>query len=376
MRDLSELRKGIDDIDKNLVSLFEDRMALCEEVAEYKISNGRSVFDKERERQKIAEVSAMASNDFNREGIRELFEQLMSMSRKLQYKKLTERGAKGNLPFIAVDSLKKKDVRVVFQGVEGAYSEMALIKYFGEDTDRVNVETFRDAMHLIADGAADYGVLPIENSTAGIVSQNYDMLAEFENYIVGEVVVKIEHCLLGLPKSSLENIDTVYSHPQGLSQCARFLDAHRRMRQVEAENTAMAAQKVKEDNLFNQAAIASRHSAELYGLDILAENISLDDENFTRFIVVTNQRIFRKDAGKISISFLLPHERGALYRLIGHFIFNGLNMSKIESRPIPGRTWEYCFFVDFEGNLAESPVKNAIRGLREEAINLRILGNY
>ena len=223
MRDLVEIRQEIDEIDKEIVALYERRMKDVEEVAEYKIEHGKAVFDKSREDEKIMTLGNLASSDFNRTGVEELFKQLMSMSRKLQYRLLTRRGVLGKLPFIAVDEIEKKDVRVVFQGVEGAYSEMAVMKYFGKDTSRFHVETFRDAMNAIADGLADYAVLPIENSSAGIVSQNYDMLSEFENYIVGEQTIRIEHCLLGLPDAEMSDIRTVYSHPQGLMQCKRFL---------------------------------------------------------------------------------------------------------------------------------------------------------
>ncbi len=376
MRDLVEIRQEIDEIDKEIVALYERRMKDVEEVAEYKIEHGKAVFDKSREDEKIMTLGNLASSDFNRTGVEELFKQLMSMSRKLQYRLLTRRGVLGKLPFIAVDEIEKKDVRVVFQGVEGAYSEMAVMKYFGKDTSRFHVETFRDAMNAIADGLADYAVLPIENSSAGIVSQNYDMLSEFENYIVGEQTIRIEHCLLGLPDAEMSDIRTVYSHPQGLMQCKRFLLEHRNWNQVEEENTAVSALLVKTEGIKSQAAIASRQAASLYGLKILQENIATEDDNFTRFIIVSNQRIFRKDAKKISICFRLPHESGALYRLMSHFIYNGVNMNKIESRPMQGISWEYEFFVDFDGNLEDEGVKNALRGIREEAINLRILGNY
>lgn len=148
------------------------------------------------------------------------------------------------------------------------------------------------------------------------------------------------------------------------------------MTAYQAKNTAIAAKSVKEAGLLSQAAIASEEAAELYGLKILARDIADNKENYTRFIIVSNQRVFQKDAGKISICFQLPHRKGSLYRLMSHFTYNGLNMTKIESRPIPERTWEYRFFVDFDGNLNDSAVKNAIRGIREEANDLRILGNY
>ena len=376
MRDLSELRKEIDDIDKNIAELFERRMAVSEEVAEYKIQNAKPVLDRDREKKKLSALSQMASSDFNRTGLQELFLQLMSMSRKLQYKKLTEHGVLGNLPFIEIDEIKKTGVRIVYQGVEGAYSQSAVMEYFGENANMFHCETFHDAMTMIADGAADYAVLPIENSSAGIVSQNYDMLAEFENYVVGEVTIRIDHCLLGLPGANIDDIDTVYSHAQGFMQCERFLDEHRSMQTFETQNTAVAAKKVMTEGDIHHAAIASRSCSKLYGLDILAEDISLNSHNFTRFIVVTNQRVFCRDAKKISVSFEIPHESGSLYRLMSHFIYNGLNMTDIESRPVPGRPFEYRFFVDFEGNLNQSAVKNAIRGIREEALNFRILGNY
>ena len=318
----------------------------------------------------------MAHNEFNSHGIRELFEQIMSMSRKLQYRKLAEHGAGGRLPFIGVDSLELDKARVVFQGAEGAYSQVAMLRYFGEDVNCFHVETFREAMFAIEDGSADFAVLPIENSTAGIVNEIYDLLVEFENYIVGEQIIRIEHCLLGVPGASMDQIQTVYSHPQSLMQSVRFLNDYPSWKQISMQNNAFAARKVSEDKDMSQAAIASEYAAEIYGLEILQKGINHSQTNATRFIIVTNQKIFLKEAGKISICFETPHESGSLYHILSHFIYNNLNMTKIESRPVEGRDWEYRFFVDFDGNLSDSAVKNAIRGLREEARNMKILGNY
>jgi chorismate mutase/prephenate dehydratase len=231
-------------------------------------------------------------------------------------------------------------------------------------------------MEAIEEGMADYAVLPIENSSAGIVSQNYDLLFEFENYIVDEVVLQIKHALLGVPGANLQDIEVIYSHPQALMQSEKFLQDHRNIRAISVENTAVAAKKVADEGDIHQAAIASSLNAKLYGLDILEPVVNYNDVNSTRFIIVTNQKVFRKDAGKISICFELPHTSGSLYRMLAHFIYNDLNMDKIESRPIPGRNWEYRFFIDFEGNLNDSAVKNALRGIRNEAMNLKILGNY
>lgn len=201
--DLSVLRKRIDEIDSQIVKLYEERMEVCGQVAEYKIENGKKVFDKVREEEKIRAVKAMTSNDFNKHGVEELFEQIMSMSRKLQYRLLAEHGSLGKLPFIGVDELDVQKARVVFQGAEGAYSQAAMAEYFGDQVNSFHVDSFREAMSAIDEGSADFAVLPIENSTAGIVSEIYDLLVEFENYIVGEQIIKIEHCLLGLKGATI-----------------------------------------------------------------------------------------------------------------------------------------------------------------------------
>ena len=375
MADLLELRGQLDEIDQQIVALYEKRMDVCKKVAEYKISTGKKVFDRQREQEKLAKVKSLTHNEFNGLGVEELFEQIMSVSRKLQYRMLKENGVQGRLPFIGVDSLDVENARVVFQGADGAYSQAAMQKYFGKDVNSFHVDTFREAMEAIDEGAADFAVLPIENSTAGIVSENYDLLAQFENYIVGEQIIKIEHCLLGIPGATVADVKTVYSHPQSLMQSAKYLSEHD-WQQISMQNNAFAAKKVADEGRKDQAAIASEHAAEIYGLEVLKKGVNQSGANSTRFIIVTNQRVFRKDAKKISLCFEVPHESGSLYHMLSHFIYNNLNMTRIESRPIPERSWEYRFFLDFEGNLADEAVKNALRGLREEAINLRILGNY
>ena len=376
MVDLLELRAQIDEIDREIVSLYEKRMDVSKQVAEYKIETGKKVFDKAREEEKLTTLRSLTHNEFNCHGIEELFEQIMSMSRKLQYQMLTEKGVLGKLPFIGVDELDTKKARVVFQGAEGAYSQAAMMKYFGDQVNSFHVDTFRDAMSAIDEGSADFAVLPIENSTAGMVSEIFDLLVEFENYIVGEQIIKIEHCLLGLPGTKMEDIKRVYSHPQSLMQSARYLNDHANWQQISMKNNAFAAQKVAKEGDKTQVAIASEYAGKVYGLDILARGVNQSSSNSTRFIIVTNQKIFKKDAKKLSICFEVPHESGSLYHMLSHFIYNNLNMNKIESRPIEDRNWEYRFFIDFDGNLADSSVKNALRGLRDEARNMRILGNY
>lgn len=376
METLEELRVKLDEIDDQIVNLYEQRMEICAHVGEYKIQTGKKVLDRQREKEKLENVAGKASNPFNKKGVTELYEQLMSMSRKLQYEQLVKAGALGRLPFIQVDSLDADQARVVFPGTEGAYSEAAMKCYFGEKCNSFYVKTFREAMEAIEDGAADFAVLPIENSTAGAVDEMYDLLVEFENYIVGETVIPIRHTLSGLPGASLKDVKTVYSKGVALMQAAHFLDAHSSWQRINVANTAIAAKKVVEDQDPSQAAVCSAYAAKVHGLQVLVDNINDNEHNSTRFIVVTNQKIFLKHASKISICLEVSHESGSLYRVLSHFIYNDLNMTKIESRPIEGRDWEYRFFIDFEGNMADGAVKNAIRGLREECRNLRILGNY
>ena len=195
MEDLQELRKQIDQIDQEMVRLFEARMDVCRQVAEYKIANGKKVLDRSRELEKLDTLGGMAHNDFNRHGIRELFQQIMAMSRKLQYQLLEKEGVSGSLPFTRIDHIDRKHCRVVYQGVEGAYQHQAALEYFGKDVNVFHMDTWKECMEAIKEGMADYAVLPIENSSAGEVNDIYDLLEEYENYIVGEQIIKIQHAL-------------------------------------------------------------------------------------------------------------------------------------------------------------------------------------
>lgn len=376
MRDLQQIRPEIDKIDTQLVELFEKRMTLCKEVAEYKVSAGKQVFDKKREEGKLKALRAMADSEFNGHCIVEMFTQLMAMSRKMQYRILAEKGALTKHSFEMLEELPFQGSRVVYQGVEGAYSQQAMLQFFGNGVDNFHVRTFREAMEIIRDGKADYAVLPIENSSAGIVNDSYDLLVEFDNYIVAETFVKVEHALLGLPEAELEDIKTVYSHPQGLMQCSKFLEKHKEWQQISQTNTAESAKKVIEDADISQAAIASTLAGEIYGLKAIEKQINHNTENTTRFVIMSSRRIFKENAGKISICFEIPHASGTLYNMLSHIIFNNLSMTKIESRPIEGRNWEYRFFIDLQGNLNDFSVMNALRGMEEEASDFRILGNY
>lgn len=373
--DLLECRNKLDVIDKQIVKLFEERMDICGKVAETKIASGKAVYDAEREKQKLDAVSAMADSEFNQVAVRELFSQMMSISRKYQYSILAEHGRALKLGFERLDKLPMDGVRVAHQGVEGAYSHAAALQYFGENASIYHVAHFEDAMKEVQLGNADYAVMPIENSSAGAVIDMYDLLTRYDNYIVAETFLPVEHALLSVPGAKLSDIKTVFSHPQALMQCSQFLNDNG-FKQISVENTAVAAKRVVEEGDKTQAAVASEIAGKLYGLELLKPAIQNNQGNTTRFIILANRKVYQKNAGKISLCFELPHTSGSLYNMLGNFIFNHVNMMMIESRPIPGRNWEYRFFVDIEGNLQDAGVKNALRGIGAEALNFKILGNY
>lgn len=374
--DLQEIRGQLDTIDGQILELFEKRMQLCGDVAAFKIGTGKAVYDGEREQQKLNALMDMAEGEFNKKGVYELFSQIMTISRRLQYRLLAQNGKNLDTGFTMVDELKRNGVKIAYQGVEGSYGHGAALQYFGENAQVYHVAAMEDAMVEVEEGRADYAVLPIENSSAGAVSDNYDLLVKHNVYIVAETQLPVNHALLGLPGASLEDIRQVYSHPQALMQCSQYLNSHRKWRQVSMENTAVAAKKVLEEGDVTQAAVASEIAGRLYGLKVLEPSINHNKNNTTRFIILARTPIYRKDASKVSICFEGAHKSGSLYNMLGNLIYNGVNMLMIESRPIEGRSWEYRFFVDAEGSLSDEAIQNALTGISKEAASLRILGNY
>lgn len=376
MFDLSVTREKIDAVDNEIVRLFEERMRLACDVAEYKISVGKPVYDKAREEEKLATLKAKSEDEFIKTGVGELFNQIMSISRKKQYMLLNEKGLGYITDFKAVDQLDCKGKKVAYQGVAGAYSQIALKTYFGEEVCDVNVATWRDAMEALKNGDVDFAVLPFENSSAGIIEENFDLLNEYGFFIVGEQKIRVNHCILGIPGATLSDIKEVYSHPKALAQCTNILDENAGWERIAVKNTALAAKQVMEQNDKTKAAIASTLTAELYGLNILAEGVQNESENETKFIIVSRDKIYKKGSKKITMSLEIKHQAGALYHIISHFIFNNINMTSIESRPLEGKNWEYRFFIDIDGSLDDAAVQNAICGLMDDTSDLRIFGNY
>lgn len=372
--DLAESRAKIDEIDKEIVRLFQKRIEVATDVAAYKRSTGKKVFDPKREEEKIETLRALAEGEFNKSGVEDLFRQIMSISRKYQYQVLGP--VVNEIPFREVDSLDvDEDTRVVCFGEHGAFTEQAMEEVFGKKITSFNKQSFREVMEAVAEGEAKYGVLPIENSSTGGITDIYDLLVDYDVTIVAEHVVKVEQDLLGLPGTSLSDIKMVYSHPQGLMQCARFLDEHSEIMTKSFSSTSGAAKKVAMEQDKSQAAIASKRAAEVFGLEVLKESINYESDNYTRFIIISNQRIFLSDANKLSLCFEIKHQAGALYNILSDFYYNDLNLTKIESRPIENRNWEYRFFVDVEGNVNSPGVGNALASVKEFANKLSVLGN-
>lgn len=373
--DLKESRDKIDKIDRQIAELFEERMKVSTDVAAYKRSTGKKVYDPVREEEKLKTLRGLSDNEFNKTGIEDLFRQIMSISRKYQYQVL---GTENELKqiFRQVDSFDTdSDTRVACFGEHGAYTEQAMEEVFGKDITALNKNTFKDVMETVANGEAKFGVLPIENTSTGGITDIYDLLLNYDITIVAEHVIKVEQALAGIPGTKLEDIKTVYSHPQGLMQCSKFLENYPGISTKTYSSTSAAAKKVAEDADKSQAAISSTRAAEIFGLDIIKEQINHESMNYTRFIIISNQKIFLPDAGKISLSFEIKHQAGALYNMLSNFYYNGLNLTKIESRPIENRNWEYRFFVDIEGNLNQPEVGNALASISEFANKLTVLGN-
>lgn len=269
-----------------------------------------------------------------------------------------------------------KDPRVVYQGEPGAYSEIAAIDFFGKDAEIRGLNAFEDTFIALKNGEADYAVLPIENSSTGVIRQVYDLLAKYECFMVGETTVSVQHSFMVMPGTRLEEIETVFSHEQGLFQCEGFLNRHPEWKRIPQEDTAGSARMIAEMKDRSKAAICSSRAAEIYGLEVLFEGINSNSANTTRFVVISPNMEIRENSDKICISFMTPHKPGALHEVLTVFTVRGLNMVRLESRPIPEHNWEYMFFVEFTGNLKSPGMDEVMFSLAEMTDSLRVYGNY
>lgn len=378
MDELKLLRSEIDVIDRQIADLLQQRMDITYRVGQYKVRNHMQVLDEAREKQVLDAKTALSDDPNMQFALTTLFETIMSISRKQQRQLVTEQD-----PWYdryqadrAAARTALEHPRVLYQGEPGAYADEAAARFFGEEVPRDRVATWEEVFVALKEGTADYGVVPIENSSTGSINQVYDLLARYGAYIVGEQTVKVDHCLMAPKGATLDSITDVYSHEQGLAQCEEYLKGHPSWTRHAMLNTAAAAKYVAESSDVTKAAIGSRRAAALYGLDVLAESINFNADNYTRFVVVSPVMELRPQADKISALFTLPHKSGTLHRIMSVFAVAGLNMMKLESRPVVGRSWEYLFFVDFSGNLDQPGMDGVLHELTQAAGGFRVLGNY
>jgi prephenate dehydratase len=269
---------------------------------------------------------------------------------------------------------KDRTMKVAFQGEPGAYSEQAVFGYFGQ-VETHPCETFDAVFDSVASHSCDSALIPIENSLAGSILQNYDLLLRHELHIVGEYLLRVRHCLIAFPGVQEENIKHVISHPQALGQCAGYL--HELGVEVEpAYDTAGSVKILKARKDKSMAAIASRRAAEIYGMQILQEGIEDSPENYTRFVAIERESVIPTGEAKTSIVFTLDNQPGALFKALSVFALRDIDLTKIESRPLQGKPWEYLFYIDFLGSPDESHVQKALNHLEEYALMLRVLGSY
>lgn len=372
MKDLSEIRNEIDSIDSELIELLRRRMDCSRAVAEYKMQNGIPVFNRERENEILDSVQRRGG-DYG-SYLRLLFTNIMELSRAIQHGMMNSGGALRETIENAFSAPEAKGAKIAYQGIKGANSFEAAQRLFPEG-ELACYRSFGDVFDAVDRKEADFGVLPVENSTAGSVSAVYDLILQHRFYIIGALDLQIDHCLAALRQSELEDIDTVWSHPQALSQCAGYTAAHG-FDTVSKANTAVAARDVARERRLNVAAICSRAAADEYGLKILEERLQDNPENTTRFIVISKKLFISPDANKISLCFSLPHVTGSLYNLLFRFNALGLNLTKIESRPIAGRDFDYLFYLDFAGSVRSDNVVSLLAQLSEEMPEFSFLGNY
>ena len=364
LRNLDDVRKEIIDVDKTIAGAFEKRMELAGEVAAYKRANNLPVFDKSRE--KLVEerfVSSLSDGKFN-PWARKLINSLMDYSKEYQ-KEILKNGTDGTYRG-----------HVVYQGIEGSYGSEAAEAFFKNDADIKGVRSFEEVFDCVESKSADFGVLPIENSSTGAIADVYDLLASTKLKITGEYILPVHHCLMAKRGTLPENIKTIYSHSQGIEQCSLFLKRFSDARLVPYFNTAISAKFVSESDDFTSAAIASKKAAEKYGLEVLYSDINNNPNNFTRFIIIEREGAHISGADKVSAMFTVPHVTGSLAAIIAMFGKYKINMEKIESRPVPNKSWEYRFFVDFDADTEEDNAKKLISDIKENTSSFVILGNY
>lgn len=369
---IEDWRAEINALDGELLRLLNRRAEVALKVGESKTASGVHLCDHTREREVIERMCAANQGPLDDRAIVELYRAIIHESRRIQIREAEQTKEtppdKLNLP--------AGQARIAFQGAPGAFSEAAALKLLGDEITLVPRPTFESLFSALDDQAADYILAPIENSLAGFVHACFDLLLDSRLYMVGEVIIPIQHYLIGCAGASFETIRSVESHPVALEQCRRFLAANPQIQRIAAEDTAGSVARVVASGDCSRAAIAGKRAAEKYDGPILREHLEDSSENYTRFLLLSASSDFPRDANKVSLVIELPHQPGALHSALEPFARRELDLLKIEGRPVKGRPWEYCFYLDVRGSLADPEVTATLDELRRGRVETRILGAY
>ena len=378
--DLGEIRNRIDHIDRKLVELIEERLEIVKEVALYKKENGMKIFDRKREEEVVNKNLSNVKSEELKHYIEGILKDIMDSSKEYQKFKIGS-------PKEYVNDMNFNGKKLGYTGVPGAYAYEVMVNllknsknsegHMGAETEEIlNFNTHRELVEGVESGKVDFAILPIENSIVGEVRDSIDLINKRNIYIVGEVKHKIEHNLLGIKGSKIEDIKRVYSHEQALMQCSEFLGEYPEWEKIRMNNTALSAKYIGDTGNEENACIANMETRKMYNLELLKPDINNEKENFTRFFIVSNKNLICENSEKISVITSTKNESGALIKLLKVFSDYGLNMVNLKSRPKTNKPWEYYFYIDFEGNLEEEKVEKALEEIREKSIYLQILGNY
>lgn len=375
--DMNELRGKLDRIDSQMVDLMQERMDVVTQVAEYKKENDLPVYDPQREREKLAELAGQAGEDMA-PVTDALFSLIFDLSRSQQNRILAGQSPVKEMIRTALDKTEKlfpTRPLVACQGVEGAYSQLACQRLFPTGSI-LYFDSFESVFSAVEQGLCRYGVLPLENSTAGSVNRVYDLMMEHDFSIVRSCRVKVDHCLLAKKGAKLPNIRQIYSHEQAIAQCQEFLQSLKDVHVVACENTAAAAKMVRESGRDDIAALSSQNCAELYGLECLRDSVQDRGNNYTRFICISKNLEIYPGANRTSLMVVLPNSRGSLYRALSRFDALGINLIKLESRPLSNSEFEFMFYFDLDSSVYSEEFLRIFDDLNGVVTWMKYLGSY
>lgn len=374
---LNKLRSELDSLDDEIVRDFVRRMEIAGEVAEYKKENGLPVFDAGRERDVLLRASEKAGEEYESQ-IRVLFSLLMELSRSRQNKLILPPSSSAKMLEDSVNNTEKlfpEKAIVACQGTEGAFSNLACEKLF-KLPKIMYFSTFDSVFSAVEKGLCNYAVLPLENSNAGSVNSIYDAMIKHKFYIVRSTRLRVNHSLLVNPGTKLEDIKEIISHPQALLQCSEFITSLGNVKATDADNTAVAARELAASGRKDAAVLASTRSAELYNLKVLRSAVQNDKGNFTRFICISKKPEIYPGADRTTLMMVIPHRPGSLYRVMSRFYALNINLTKLESRPIPGRDFEFMFYFDLDASVYSEELRSVITELEHSIEEFTYLGSY